>query len=416
MSFVRKVKSKTARRAIYFALVALITVPGLAAADELFKVKTTIAIPGNPLKSFDISWVDPSLHAYFLADRSNSSVDIIDTATKTVTHQIGGFVGFTGNNDTSGPDGLLTLENKGKNEIWVGDGDSTIKVIDYPSGTVTHTIATGGTKRADELCYDPAEHLIMMANDADSPPFITLIPTQGPNAYTVVKTIKFDGLPGDGPKATNGIEQCQWDQRVGLFYLNLPEVNGPGNDTADGSVAVIDPRGMAVVGAFDIPVADCAGPQGMAIGPGSQILLGCNAPSIPSGIRNAAIIDENTGSIKRVLADEGGADEVWFNPGDGHYFLADGSHRPDEQLAIVDSRGAEQDQTVVIAATAGAGSAHSVAADPFENEAFVPIPSNAGSTICPTANGCVAVFKAKHDDDRVFVRRDHDDHDNHDHD
>jgi DNA-binding beta-propeller fold protein YncE len=188
MSFVSRVSSRTTRRAIYFALATLVTAPCLAAADEVFKVTTTINIPGNPLASFDISWVDPSLHAYFLADRSNKSVDIIDTATKTVTRQIGGFVGFTGNNDTSGPDGLLTLENKGKNEIWVGDGNSTLKVIDYASGTITHTISTGGTGRADELCYDPAEHLVMIANDADSPPFVSFIPTQGPNAYTVVKS------------------------------------------------------------------------------------------------------------------------------------------------------------------------------------------------------------------------------------
>jgi DNA-binding beta-propeller fold protein YncE len=411
MSFVSRVSSRTTRRAIYFALATLVTAPCLAAADEVFKVTTTINIPGNPLASFDISWVDPSLHAYFLADRSNKSVDIIDTATKTVTRQIGGFVGFTGNNDTSGPDGLLTLENKGKNEIWVGDGNSTLKVIDYASGTITHTISTGGTGRADELCYDPAEHLVMIANDADSPPFVSFIPTQGPNAYTVVKQIKFDGQPGNGPKATDGIEQCQWSQRVGLIYLNLPEVNGSGSNTADGNVVVIDPRGMAIIGTFDVPVADCAGPQGMAIGPAPQILLGCNSPSIPSGIRNSAVINENTGKIKRVLIDEGGADEVWFNPGDGHYFISGGSHRPDEQFGIVDSTGDTEDQTVVIAATAGAGSAHSVAADPFENEAYVPIPNNAGSTICPTANGCIAVFRAKHDDDRVFVRRDHDDHD-----
>jgi hypothetical protein len=413
MSLVHKVKSKrTVRRATYFALAALLAVPGLAAADEVFKVKTTINIPGSPLASFDISWVDSSLHAYFLSDRSNKSIDVIDTNTKTVTHQFPGFVGFTGNNNTSGPDGVLTLDNKGQTEIWAGDGNSTLKVIDYPSGTVSHIISTGGANRADELCYDPVDHLIQVANDADSPPFISFIPTQGPNAYKVVKQIKFDGLPGDGPNATNGIEQCQWNQRVGLIYLNIPEVNGSGSDTADGNVVVIDPRGMAIVGKFDIPVADCAGPQGMAIGPAPQILLGCNAPSIPSGIRNAAIINENTGNIHRVLIDEGGADEVWFNSGDGHYFLADGSHRPDEQLAIVDSSGDTQDQTVVIAATAGAGSAHSVAADPSENEVYVPIPDNAGSTICPTANGCVAVFKANHDDDRVFVRRDHD----HDHD
>src|ERR1700722_10395194 len=94
MSFLSKVKTRSARRAIYFAFAALVTVPCLAAADEVFKVKTTINIPGNPLTSFDISWVDPSLHAYFLADRSNKSIDVIDTATKTVTHQFfGGFVG-----------------------------------------------------------------------------------------------------------------------------------------------------------------------------------------------------------------------------------------------------------------------------------------------------------------------------------
>lgn len=412
MSLVDKLKSKrTLRRATYFAMAVLLAAPCVAAADEVFKVKTTINIPGNPLASFDISWVDPSLHAYFLADRSNKSIDVIDTETKTVTHQFPGFVGFAGSNNTAGPDGVLTLDNRGQTEIWAGDGNSTIKVIDYPSGTVTHTISTGGSNRADELCYDPADHLITMANDADSPPFISFIPTQGPNAYKVVKQIKFDGLSGNGPNATNGIEQCLWNQRVGLIYLNVPEVNGPGNDTADGNVVVIDPRSMAIVGKFDIPVADCAGPQGIAIGPAPQILLGCNAPSIPSGIRNAAIINENTGNIRKVLIDEGGADEVWYNPGDGHYFLADGSHRPDEQFAIVDSSGNKQDQTVVIAATAGAGSAHSVAADPLENEVYFPIPNNAGSTICPTANGCIAVFKANHDDDRVFVRRDHDDND-----
>jgi hypothetical protein len=393
---------RPARRAIYFAVGALLAVPCLAYADEVFSVKTTINIPGAPLASFDISWVDPELHAYFLGDRSNKSIDVIDTNSKTVTHQFTpGFVGFTGNNDTSGPDGVLTLENHGQNQIWVGDGNSTIKVLAYPSGTLLHTIPTGGVNRADELCYDAAEHLILMANDADHPPFVTFIPTEGPNAYQVVQTIKV-------PEATNGIEQCAWDERTGLFYLNIPEVNGPGNDTADGAVYVISPKSMAIVARWDVPVADCAGPQGMAIGPEPQILLGCNAPSIPSGIRNAATINEKSGSIIKVLADQGGADEVWFNAGDGHYFLADGSHRPDEQLAVVDSRGGNPDQAVVIANPAGAGSAHSVAADPRRNQAYVPIPSNAGSTLCPTANGCVAVLATKHDDHRVSVFRDHD--------
>jgi hypothetical protein len=36
--------------------------------DEVFKATTAIAIPGKPLTSFYISFVDPILKKYFLAD------------------------------------------------------------------------------------------------------------------------------------------------------------------------------------------------------------------------------------------------------------------------------------------------------------------------------------------------------------
>ena len=150
------------------------------------------------------------------------------------------------------------------------------------TGTVLHNIPTGGQYRADELCYDAADHLIQIANDSDNPPYINFIPTEGPKAYTVVKQINFDGLPGDGPNATNGIEQCQWDASNGKIYLNVPEVNGNGSDITDGQTLTIDPRKMEIVNSFDIPVGQCAGPQGMALGPDPQILLGCNAKGPPT--------------------------------------------------------------------------------------------------------------------------------------
>lgn len=65
-----------------------------------------ISVPGKPLRAFDISWVDSASGHYYLAGRSNGSVDVVDIATNTVTAQIGGFVGNTGKNDTSGPDGV----------------------------------------------------------------------------------------------------------------------------------------------------------------------------------------------------------------------------------------------------------------------------------------------------------------------
>ncbi len=45
--------------------------------------QVAIPIPGNPLRSFGISWVDPSLGLYFLGDRSNAGVDVIGTQSLT---------------------------------------------------------------------------------------------------------------------------------------------------------------------------------------------------------------------------------------------------------------------------------------------------------------------------------------------
>ena len=424
------------------AMAGLLVMPSLAPAgegpkDEVFSVTHVVTVAGNPLVSFDISWVDPSLSAYFLADRSNQAVDVVDTGSLTAIHQyMAGFRGFTGNNDSSGPNGVLTFNNKGTDEIWVGDGPSsacntnagvvtpsacagtggsTVKVLNYNTGAVIADIPTNGFWRADEMCYDPKDHLVQVANDAEADtagthPFVSFIST---DTYKVLGTISV-------PVATNGIEQCQWNARNGLIYLNIPEVSGAGNDTSDGNVYVIDPKKMKVVDKFVIPVSECAGPQGMAIGPSSQILLGCNAASVGSGIQNAAIINENSGKITHLLKGMGGNDEVWFNEGDGHYFLAEGQNAAGDQLGIVDSSGARPDQSVLVGNSGGTTRrTHSVAADSDSNQVFMPIPGTGGtplpafsSSVCGTsstaqAQGCIAVITVTSgkDDHPKFVRR-----------
>jgi hypothetical protein len=449
MSVVRERTDRIANWVACFAVAALFVLPGLAIAGEpFFTLKTTVTITGNPLNSFDISWVDPELHAYFLSDRSNKAVDVINTFSKAQSKlAAGAFRGAvpTGNtypttcpaNACNGPNGVLSFYNRasGKHEVWAGDGPttsctgrqtrpfttacSTVKVIDFDTGTVLHNIPTGGQYRADELCYDPVDHLIQIANDSDLPyPYINYIPTEGPDAYTVVKQIKFDGAPGDGPAATNGIEQCQWNPRNGLIYLNVPEVNGDGNDDAPGHTVIIDPKRMEIINQFVIPLDQCAGPQGMAIGPDPEIMLGCNAagpPEVPagcsvstncagSGPQNTVVIDARNGNVIKTLADQGGNDEVWFNPGNGLYFLAEGSNTTQEQLGIVSSFPfINLVQDIVVARPPGAGHAHSVAADPFSGEVYFPIPNNvdgAGNTApnpCPTpADGCVAIYWAQY--------------------
>jgi hypothetical protein len=195
-------------RAVRLAVGALLsglllgTIVGSAARaepkpDEGFAPTTAITLPnGQMISKIDISFVDPVLELYFLADRSNKAVDVIDTTDNTLSVQLlgtgpnGTFQGFTGNNDTSGPNGVLTVNHQ---EVWAGDGNSTVKVIDLTSQQTTHVISTGGAARADELCWDPRDHLILIANDADSPPFVSFIST---DTYSVVGRITFDGVQG----------------------------------------------------------------------------------------------------------------------------------------------------------------------------------------------------------------------------
>jgi hypothetical protein len=141
--------------------------------------------------------------------------------------------------------------------------------------------------------------------------------------------------------------------------------------------------------------ADCLGPQGLAIGPNREILLGCSN----SG-KGSVIINELNGDLVRSLAGLNGNDEVWYNPGNNHYLLAGSNHNlplptPGAILGVVDQ---SPDTINEDASPATAAGSHSVAADPRFNQVYVP-GNNAATSICPGGHGCIAIFmSANHDD------------------
>jgi hypothetical protein len=243
--------------------------------------------------------------------------------------------------------------------------------------------------RADELCHDANNDIILVANDASSPhPFVTFISS---TSFGVLGHIVMDGK-GGRPDAAGGIEQCQWSPKTGKFYLNIPN---PASNPNDGLVLQIDPVSEKIEQTFSLTGSGCNGNAGMALGPFPQALLGCSELG-----PNSVVINLNSGAIIGTLAGEAGADEVWFNPGDSQYFLANSSHltavggSADPILGVVDATGKSPD----FSPTSAAGS-HSVAADPIKNQVYVPINNAAGaaSGICGAnggtdKNGCIAVF------------------------
>lgn len=348
--------------AILLSVVSLTLSSTLAFAhrdDNSYRQIALVTIPGAPLNSFDISWVDRSSQTYYLADRSNKGIDIINARNSTFVARIGGFVGFTGSNETSGPDGVVIVHPR--HELWAGDGDSTVKVIDLETRQIVQSISTGGTKRADELAFDPKDHVVLVANDADEVPFVTFISEKD---RRVLGHISF-------PDATNGLEQPVWDPVTHLFYLSVPQI---GDDPLHGGIAVIDPRSLSLVTTF--PVANCQ-PAGLALGPHQHLLLGCSADAIAAGAHAQTIVmNARDGSTVATITQVGGSDEVWFNPGDGRYYLAArgmtsnglSTGTPTPVLGVID---AEDNEWITNIPTGP--NAHSVAADPINNHVFVPL-------------------------------------------
>ena len=176
-----------------FALVlvafAVSSANGIGAYTQL----PTIITPGtpgfpNPINgNHDISWYDAARDRYYFADARRGvglgALEVIDVQTGTVISTITGFLGFNATNRAKmGPDGVLVING---NEAWVGDGDTTIKVVDIDKGTFTDTIDishpsfTIGTTRADEEAYDAYNRIILMTVPDGPLPYLALIDQSG---------------------------------------------------------------------------------------------------------------------------------------------------------------------------------------------------------------------------------------------
>src|SRR3974390_131886 len=66
--------------------------------DETFYQVAAVALPAGSvgLTAFDISWVDPVLRSYFLADRNNKAVDVVNTISFAASHFNQASAGGTG--------------------------------------------------------------------------------------------------------------------------------------------------------------------------------------------------------------------------------------------------------------------------------------------------------------------------------
>src|SRR6516162_3650872 len=198
---------------------ALLLVGNAAWADkeknsQPVKLLTSIPIPptaanvGQNFYSYDISFVDQKTQMYFLADRSNNVVDVIDASSAAFVTQLSanppfaGFVsaadcnalpggnGSAGGGSCVGPNGVVAAYPW----LFVTDGNSRVVTIDVRNGATVGDVHTKANdpNRADELAYDPKDGIILAINNADTIPFGTLIKVnKATGALTLLTTTEY---------------------------------------------------------------------------------------------------------------------------------------------------------------------------------------------------------------------------------
>jgi len=451
-------KSATGRLVIACSSAAAVAYGGSALAAGCINVATSgylecvtaITVPGNPIRTFDISWVDAKRGLYFLGDRSNFGIDIIDTKTNSYIGRAGGFLGPLSapgvvatpttnvNNNISGPDGVVSHGRW----LYGGDGNSTLRVYDIadPTNPVFKVaISTGGTTRVDEMALTPDGSIIVVANNAEDPPFITMMHANGDgasntmSASSIISKIIID--PTLVPSGAGlSIEQSAWDPRLGKFIVSVPIIAGnpsgcnygqsPGAITCNGGMAIIDPSAVTA-GKYTVPAADVVplvgcGPNGIAVGPGHQVGEACNPGNVPSNVGTTIVTDE---APYYQVQTEGvtGGDEIWYDAGTDKYYVGASKNGPNAgatkflspALGVIDPKTKHTIQTIP-----ASSNSHSIAADSKRHYVYDPqvAPTSVvgsggdattnGAAICGGTNGCIGVFRP-----RVLPRRDGDDDD-----
>lgn len=355
-----KTRVSMAAASALLALTALVAGCGGSSDDNSGPhVAKTIAVPNSasPPFNFDISWADSG--KYYLADRSNSAVDVVDTKTNTLVAQIkGGFAGIGASTETSGPDGLVGIP--GSSTIYVGDVNS-VKVMDVSAQKVVKTIpiSTSGL-RVDEGCYDPDDNLVMFASPGETPPFATFISTK---TQAVVSKLTFTG--------SSGLEACVYDPKSKNFLIN----NDGTSANPDGEVDVI-PASSVVAGAPTIarvfPLGKCA-PTGIDLGPNNDMIVGCD-PSAGDPLITL-ILDRTSGATLATIP-FGGVDQIAYDSASNRYFLPARHYQTSKvaassgyvpTLGIVDATSRSLVTTMPIG-----NNSHSVAVDGGTGQAYLP--------------------------------------------
>jgi DNA-binding beta-propeller fold protein YncE len=292
---------------LFLTAAAVVLAATASASAQNFKDVGSIQLPGTPINEYGVLTIDQATGLGYLADKDNKAVVVFDIKTDKYVSRITGFVGIAGSGNASGPNGLVIVN--GGAALWVSDGDSTIKVVDLKSHTITATFATGGKLRANAMAFDPNNRAVIVANSNDAVPFFSLISTE-PGHKMLAR------LPV--PQSAENLERSAWHAPSGTFFTAIPVFTG---DQSKGLLAQTDAKSGTILKLHEL---ERCHPHSLSIVSDTTIFLGCSnahGPNRKPG-GDMAIFDIASGKIESYGAGLGGNGGSTFNPARSLYLHA----------------------------------------------------------------------------------------------
>lgn len=313
-------------------LFALLFLGSPVHAHTLYTLKAVAHIPN--LVCYDIITVHDG--TAYLSDDTNNAVDVIN-GTNVSTLGSGLFTGAAGcalfDFSQEGPEGNLVVGN----HLWVGNGDSTVKVFDLTTGNLLASISTRGTHRADEMAYDPTLGQLVVTNPDEPVPFLSYIDT---STLQIVHRQTFSDA--------TALEQPTYEPYTKDLVISVPQTT----QHAGGELDVIDPSTYQTLRVY--PTPSCS-PSGLVL------LQQFAATGCANG--DDEIVNLITGAVT-VVKGSGASDMVAVDPQRHRFFFASYA----AALVTITTVAGQVLQQIPTD-----GNAHSVAVDPTNGDLYIPV-------------------------------------------
>jgi DNA-binding beta-propeller fold protein YncE len=210
------------------------------ASTELHVTGTPIPSLSGKAASFDDVEIDQAAHRLYVADRTNSGVDVFDISTPAAT-----FVKTI--HLSAAPSGLAVAPDLG--QLFAGLASGSVAVVDTQTDVVVAEIKTGA-KSVDLLDYSPAAQLILAGSPADQ--VVTAISTATGKVLSTAKIGK-------------AVEQPRYDAATKTAYVSVPDLDAlvkfdPMTGAINGQVKLGGclPRGLAIDAAAGTAMVACS--------------------------------------------------------------------------------------------------------------------------------------------------------------